>query len=30
MEMKMKKRTQRYDINRPKSSQDHKYSKYNI
>ena len=28
MKMKMKNRSHRYDINRPRSSDEHKYSKY--
>ena len=28
MKMKMKNRSDRYDINRPRSRQEHKYSKY--
>ena len=28
MKMKMKERSQRYDINRPRARHEHKYSKY--
>ena len=29
MKMKMKNRSHRYDINKPRSKNEHKYSKYN-